>query len=254
MISPRDIELIWDGSEVRRRFFDSLLCQLDRAYLENLIVYTGVLKQRNAALQLLAQRNVTDYELLSHYTRQLVEAGTYLQQARETLLKTFLPRCVAHYQAICQAPDEGVSIRYRSEAQEYSLSDLFERSLERDRILQRTTSGIHRDDFVFEWGGQELKKFGSQGQQKSFLIALKLAEFETLAEAKSFKPLLLLDDIFDKLDDQRMEQLMKSVARDSFGQIIITDARPERSRQIATSLSYPPQFIDFRKPDAPRYL
>jgi DNA replication and repair protein RecF len=252
MISPQDIELIWDGSEVRRRFFDSLLCQLDRTYLQHLIAYSGALKQRNAALQLFAQRDTTDFELLAQYTRQLVTTGTYLHQAREKLVRNLALHCTVHYQSLSQKPDEIVSIRYRSEAHECALADLFERSLERDRAVQRTTAGIHRDDFVFELAGQELKRFGSQGQQKSFLIALKMAEFETLATAKGFKPLLLLDDIFDKLDDQRMERLMQAVAQETFGQIFVTDARPDRSRQITAALSYTPQFIDFRSTQFPR--
>jgi DNA replication and repair protein RecF len=247
MISPHDIELIWAGSEGRRRFFDTLLAQLDRAYLQNLIVYTHALKQRNALLQLFAQQNKTDYDLLAQYTRQLVEAGARLHHARARQLKMFLPRCAAHYQALSQNPDEAVTIRYRSEVDEYPLADLFERNFERDRLLQRTTAGIHRDDYIFEIAGMEMKKFGSQGQQKSFLIALKLAEYEVLAAAKGFKPLLLLDDIFDKLDDQRMHQLMDSVAASTFGQIFITDARPERSRQIAAALPFAAQFIDFRE-------
>jgi DNA replication and repair protein RecF len=248
LIAPQDIELIWDGSEVRRKFFDSLLAQLDRTYLQNLIVYTGALKQRNALLQLFAQRSLTDYALLAQYTQQLIQAGTYLFNARAELLQEFLPLCAQHYQQLCQRPEERVSIRYRSEAQELSLPDLFERSLQRDQVLQRTTSGIHRDDFVFELGGMELKRFGSQGQQKSFLIALKMAEYEVLAKAKGHQPLLLLDDIFDKLDDQRITRLMEAIANGNFGQILISDARPERSRQLVQRLGLHPQFIEFQTP------
>lgn len=250
LVAPQDIELIWDGSEIRRRFFDSLLAQLDRAYLQNLIVYGNALKQRNALLQLFAERNATDYDLLSQYTQQLIQSGTYLFNARTALLREFLPLCAQHYQALCQKTDEQVFIRYRSEVPELPLADLFARSLERDRLLQRTTSGVHRDDFIFELGGMELRRFGSQGQQKSFLIALKLTEFELLANAKGHPPLLLLDDIFDKLDDERIGRLLEAVAAGRFGQIFISDARPERSRQLIGAIGLKPQFIEFRNPVA----
>ncbi len=246
LIAPQDIELIWDGSEVRRKFFDSLLAQLNRTYLQNLIVYSNALKQRNALLQLFAQRHAADYELLGQYTQKLIQSGSLLFQARTELMKELVPLCARHYQKLCRVADETVFIRYRSEAQELALPDLFERSLERDRLLQRTTSGIHRDDFVFELGGMELRRFGSQGQQKSFLIALKMAEYELLAKVKGHQPLLLLDDIFDKLDDQRIARLMESVAAGNFGQIFISDARPERSRQFIQTLGLQPQFIEFQ--------
>lgn len=250
LVAPQDIELIWDGSEVRRKFFDSLLAQLDRVYLQNLIVYGNALKQRNALLQLFAQRRATDHDLVNQYTQQLVHAGTYLFNARTALLQEFLPVCARHYLALCQKPDEQIFIRYRSEAQELSLADVFARSLDRDYLLQRTSAGVHRDDFVFELGGMELKRFGSQGQQKTYLIALKLAEYEILANAKGHRPVLLLDDIFDKLDDERIGRLLHAVAAGQFGQIFISDARPERSRQLISAIGLQPQFIEFQTPVA----
>ncbi len=232
LIAPQDIELIWDGSEMRRKFFDSLISQLNKSYLENLILYTNQLKQRNSLLRMFSESGKVDYDLLNTYDSQLAKAGRFIFQNRKEFLSEFLPRFKQHYHFLAGNELEEVNISYRSDLQTFDLEELLKRNLQRDIMLQRTTSGIHRDDFVFTLNTGELKRFGSQGQQKSFLIGLKLAEFQSIAEQKGFRPLLLLDDIFDKLDDLRIHKLMLLIAQGTFGQLFMTDARQGRSKEI----------------------
>lgn len=232
MIAPQDIELIWDGSELRRKFVDSVLCQLDKTYLENLIVYTYQLKQRNSLLKSFAEAGRVDQDLLASYDHRLVPAAHYIFEARAIFLKFFIPFFRDQYRYLVGNVGEEVSIEYQSDLRDKDFATLLSANLQRDVLLQRTTTGIHRDDFDFRINGFELKRHGSQGQQKSFLIALKLAEFQAIAEKKKFKPILLLDDIFDKLDDERIHQLMRLVAQGQFGQLLITDARADRTLQI----------------------
>ena len=232
LIAPQDIELIWDGSEMRRKFFDTLISQLDKNYLENLIVYTSHLKQRNSLLRTFSESGKIDHDLLASYDQKIVPAGNYIFSKRKQFAVDFLPFFKRHYQFLVSESKEEVHIQYRSDLEKSDFADLLSKNLQRDILLQRTSSGIHRDDFEFLINTNELKKFGSQGQQKSFLIALKLAEFQCIAEAKQFKPILLLDDIFDKLDDQRIHQLMLLISQGTFGQLFITDARQGRSQEI----------------------
>jgi len=231
LIAPQDIELIWDGSEMRRKFFDSLLSQLDKSYLENLIVYNQ-LKQRNSALRMFSESGKVDQDLLATYDEQIIRAGNQIYEIRKTFLQEFLPIFKRHYHFLAGEAAEDVGITYRSDLATLAFRDLLQRNLQRDLVLQRTSSGIHRDDFLFTLNNAELKRYGSQGQQKSFLIGLKLGEFQCIAERKGFKPLLLLDDIFDKLDDLRIHKLMLLIAKGEFGQLFITDARQGRSREI----------------------
>jgi DNA replication and repair protein RecF len=232
LIAPQDIELIWDGSELRRRFFDTLISQLDRQYLENLIVYNHQLKQRNSLFRSFSDSGKVDTDLLESYDVKIADSGTYIHKIRKSFLNEFIPKFNQHYEFLVRESAEKATIHYRSDLDEASFSALLKKNLQRDLILQRTTSGIHRDDFLFVLNEQELKRVGSQGQQKSFLIGLKLTEFQILAEQKMVKPILLLDDIFDKLDDLRIQQLMKLVSKGTFGQLFITDARQGRSKQI----------------------
>jgi DNA replication and repair protein RecF len=233
LITPQDIELVWGGAEQRRRFFDTLLSQLDRFYLENLITYNHQLKQRNSLLRRFSESGIVDSELLASYDHRICIAGNYIHRSRRSLLQDFLPRFKNHYKFIAQE-SEAVDIQYRSDLEQADFETQLKNHLHRDILLQRTTTGIHRDDFLFLLNGNELKKIGSQGQQKSFLISLKLSEFQIIAEKKGLKPILLLDDIFDKLDDDRIHHLMKLVAEGMFGQLFITDARLDRSRTILT--------------------
>lgn len=233
LIAPNDIELIWDGSEQRRKFFDGLLSQMDHTYLENLITYTQLLRQRNGMLKLFSERGSVDQDLLDSYDDALIPAANFIHATRKSFLTTYQPLFEKWYKQLAgKEATENVSISYRSDLEEVDYADLLKKNLQRDILLQRTTSGIHRDDFLFSLNTGELKKFGSQGQQKSFLIGLKLAEFQMLAQATKKKPLLLLDDIFDKLDDTRIIKLMSLISDGNFGQIFITDARSGRSREI----------------------
>jgi len=232
MVAPQDIELIWDGSEVRRKFFDSLISQLDRVYLDHLITYTAFLKQRNSALRFFSEKGKVDHDLLESYDQKLLPAADYIFKKRRDFIKDFIPRLINHYRFLSDNEQEVISVLYRSDLEEMDWSETLKKNLSRDLALQRTTSGIHRDDFLFSLNNNELKRFGSQGQQKSFLIGLKLAEFDSITINKSLKPILLLDDIFDKLDDSRINKLMQLVAKENFGQIFITDARPGRTKVI----------------------
>lgn len=233
LIAPNDIELIWDGSEQRRKFFDGMLSQMDHTYLENLIVYTQLLRQRNAMLKLFSERGSVDQNLLDSYDDKLIPAANFIHEKRKSFLGTYHPLFEKWYRQLAgKEAKEKVSITYRSDLEAINFADLLKKNLQRDIMLQRTTSGIHRDDFLFALNTGELKKFGSQGQQKSFLIGLKLSEFQVLEQSTKKKPLLLLDDIFDKLDDKRIVKLMSLIAEGSFGQIFITDARSGRSREI----------------------
>jgi len=232
LITPQDIELIWGGGEQRRRFFDTLLSQLDRFYLEHLIAYNHQVKQRNSLLRKFSESGSTDNVLLESYDHRICIAGNYIHQSRKKLLEEFIPKFKKHYRYIAQESDENIDIEYRSDLDHADFATQLKNHVQRDILLQRTTCGIHRDDYLFKLNDGELKKFGSQGQQKSFLISLKLTEFEVIAETKGLKPILLLDDIFDKLDDDRIHHLMKLVAEGMFGQLFITDARLDRSRSI----------------------
>jgi DNA replication and repair protein RecF len=183
-------------------------------------------------LRAFAEQGKVDSDLLETYDSKLTEAGEYIHKVRKEILIHFLPKFNQHYDFLVQEAKENVEIQYKSDLLGADFISLLRKNRQRDLVLQRTTSGIHRDDFLFTLNEQELKRAGSQGQQKSFLISLKLAEFQTIAEKKNLKPILLLDDIFDKLDDFRIHQLMKLVSKGRFGQMFITDARQGRSEQI----------------------
>lgn len=232
LIAPNDIELIWDGGEIRRRFFDSLISQVNREYLERLISYAGHLKMRNSLLKRFAEKGSVDHDLLESCDRQLIPCGDFIMRTRREFLTQFSPYFQRHYSFLSGNGSEAASIVYRSGTDGQSLSDALLKNLNRDIALQRTTLGAHRDDFIFLLDNFELKRHGSQGQQKSFLIGLKLAEFDVLTAAKKFKPLLLLDDIFDKLDDDRIARLIGMIGSGVFGQLFVTDARPDRSREL----------------------
>lgn len=246
LIAPDDTQLIKGGSDERRQFFDSLLSQLNKNYLESLIRYHAFLKQRNALLRHFSEHNRVDRVLLEPYDRELIGLSRWIAQKREDFMRSFTPLLLHHYAGI-SGKQEAVSITYESNCLETDFAHAFQSSLKKDILLKRTTMGIHKDDFQFGIDGYPLKKFGSQGQQKSFLIALKLAQFHVFKEKKETKPILLLDDIFDKLDDQRINKMIQLVADHEFGQIFITDARPERSRRILEGVSSEILFFDVQE-------
>ena len=239
LIAPDDTDLVKEGSEARRKFFDSIISQLDRGYLEALIQYNQALKQRNSLLKMFAENNRVDTLALEMYDEILIRLGSAVFEKRRQFLQTFAPVFKRFYNFI--VADEEAEVIYNTELISRAYPDGLRQSQSRDLALQRTTFGIHRDDYQFVLGNGDLKRLGSQGQQKSFIIALKLAQFEIIKQHKGFDPLLLLDDIFDKLDDFRIEKLLGLIKNDELGQLFITDARPDRTaallRQINVSSS-----------------
>lgn len=231
MIAPADSDLIAGGSETRRKFMDSIISQSDKTYLQHLISYNKVLAQRNALLKYFALNNTFNAETLAVYNEQLHTYGTAIFNERAAFVEAFIPIFEAQY-AIIAGKDEAVSIQYESQLFEAPLPQLFHDSLPQDKLLRYTTTGTHKDDLRFQIDGHPIKKFGSQGQQKSFLIALKLAQFHFIKAQTAVTPVLLLDDIFDKLDEQRVAQIVHLVDSDDFGQIFISDTHPERTEAV----------------------
>ena len=231
LIAPNDDELIRDSSEIRRKFIDSTISQTSKEYLQNLIAYTHYLKQRNALLKRINETGKRDLPLLYQYDDQLITLGIKISIERTDFILAFKSEFQTNYNFISEEK-ERVSLDYKSKALESGFEQTFKASLEKDILLQRTNVGIHRDDYEFLIEDKPLKKFGSQGQQKSFLISLKLAQFDYLKNIFGFTPLLLLDDIFDKLDDHRIKKLIAVIATEKFEQIFITDARAERTKTL----------------------
>jgi DNA replication and repair protein RecF len=236
LISPYDTDLIREGSEERRKYFDSLLSQLNHDYLDTLIQYNYLLKQRNSLLKQFADRHYFDRDYLQILDEQLVPAGEKIAQVRQGFLLEFIPIFQQHYQNLTDSR-EAVELQYKSHLPGANFALLLEEAQRKDLLLQRTTVGPHKDDFVFQMNGWPIKNYGSQGQQKSFVIALKLAHFEIVARHKGLKPLLLLDDIFDRLDEKRITKLMQLVANHTFGQLFITDSHLDRTDRIVSGLS-----------------
>jgi DNA replication and repair protein RecF len=227
MIAPDDIELISGGGEERRAFLDTLLAQLNRDYLLALTDYTKILQQRNGLLKQTPEGALPDSTLLDILDAQLSEKGQFIFEQRNVFLQAFLPLVKELYIRIAGS-DDGLNAVYESQLQEDDLLQLLRQNLRKDLLVQRTTRGIHRDDLVFSMGDHLFKSEASQGQRKSLLFACKLAEWQTLKEKKGFTPILLLDDVFEKLDEKRMQQLLHWVCAGSDGQILISDTHPER--------------------------
>lgn len=231
IVSPYDRDLINDGSEFRRKYIDGVISQFSPAYLNDLLTYNKALASRNALLRQFGETRSFDSVMLEAYQPVLVETGTRIFETRRDFLKTFVPK-FDHFYRVISGKDETVGIEYLSQLSEDSLDNLLIRNLEKDRATRYTNTGIHKDDLEFSIGGYPVKRFGSQGQQKSFVIAIKLAQFEYTSLVKNFKPILLFDDIFDKLDTDRVETLIGLVGKESFGQVFITDTQPGRIRNI----------------------
>lgn len=243
MIAPDDVELIIGGSEERRKFLDTMLAQLDAAYLQQLIKYTKVLQQRNSLLRSFAESGKTDWSLLDIIDQQLVEPGQKIYLQRQQFLHDFIPVVQKIYTEIADH-NETVTLQYESQLNHHSFESLIEQYRQKDFLLQRTNAGIHKDDLDIELNGQNFKSIASQGQRKSLLFALKLAEFEVLKANKGFAPLLLLDDVFEKLDDQRMDNLLKRVCVENEAQVFITDTHEDRIKESLGQLDVPFQVIE----------
>lgn len=239
IISPSDTDLIIEGSETRRKFIDSVISISNSQYLNQLIQYQKLISQRNALLKYFALNQTFDKDNLAIYDEQITPIGTVIFEKRKRFLENFIPIFQKYYQIISDEA-ENVQLIYQSQLIETDLEKLLRQNLNKDRALQYTSSGIHKDDLSFEIDEYPIKKFGSQGQQKSFLIALKLAQFEFIKEKSGELPILLFDDIFDKLDAFRVEKIITMVNDDVFGQIFISDTHQERTETIikTTEQSY----------------
>jgi DNA replication and repair protein RecF len=235
LIAPDDTELIKGGSEGRRKFFDGLLAQLDHPYLEQLIRYHHFLKQRNALLKQFGETGRRDLTLLSTYDEEIIVLSKGIAKRRAALVEEITPLLQFYYEKLSMGREQ-VALHYETEALRDNFQEYFLQLRQKDFVTKNSNVGIHKDDFEFQIDTHPLRKLGSQGQQKSFIIALKLAQFALFEKAKGEKPLLLLDDIFDKLDEERIVMLMQLVSQGNFGQLFITDARPERSKEILSAL------------------
>ena len=232
MITPYDINLILEGGETRRRFFDALIAQFDKNYLFELLHYNKLLKQRNALLK--ANSNAVD--LLEVYDDQMIEKAQSIHDSRKNFIGEFISIFNKFYQDI-SSNKESVDLDYQSALHENTMKELFIQNRTKDQLVGHTSTGIHRDDFLFSINGNQLKKFGSQGQQKTYLIALKLAKFEYIKLKKNVTPVLLLDDIFDKLDDHRVGYILNLIEKNNLGQTFITDTSKEKIPQILANLN-----------------
>jgi DNA replication and repair protein RecF len=236
IISPSDRNLIAEGSDIRRKFIDSVICQSDKTYLSNLINYNRVLLQRNSLLKLHFKNKNTDLNTINVYDSQLEDIGDKIYVKREKFMSDFCPVFEEKYNLISNN-SEYVNIQYKSDLNNEKLSVLLSKSLEKDLFLQYTSKGIHKDDLIFSIDNYPIKKFGSQGQRKSFLIALKLAQFDFLKKHNNNNPILLLDDIFDKLDKNRVKQIINLVSSDNFGQIFISDTDKQRTLESISEIN-----------------
>lgn len=243
IISPLDSNLIYGGAEERRKYMDGVISQFDRAYLDLLLDYNKILQQRNAYLKYLFENRHSDMMQLDIWDEKLVDTGNQIFKKRSEFLESFMPMVKEFYDFITRN-NEPVSLDYRSQLLEAPFEEIIKANRHRDLSAGHTTSGVHRDDIEFIINNLQARKFASQGQQKSFVVALKLAQFEYTKIKKGFKPLLLLDDIFDKLDIHRIEQLMKLVSRNEFGQIFITDTNTERVKKIFSSIGEDPKVFE----------
>ncbi|MBF0596987.1 DNA replication/repair protein RecF [Faecalibacter rhinopitheci] len=236
MISPYDSDLIKEGSDVRRKFLDNIISQSNKQYLADLIRYNKVLLQRNTLLKYFAANQTFDASTLEIYDIELVHLGNRIHEIRKDFVKNFLNAFLKYYEAISEG-SEKVNIEYVSQLNETDFETLLKDSIYKDRSAQYSTAGIHKDDLLFTITNYPIKKFGSQGQQKSYLIALKLAQLEVIKSALNVTPILLLDDIFDKLDEHRVTQLVKLVNEEHFGQIFITDTHSDRTEDIIKQIN-----------------
>jgi len=236
IISPSDRDLITEGSDTRRKFIDGVISQSDKEYLQALIKYNKVLTQRNSLLKYFALNQTFDKITLSVYNEQLAAYGSVLFNKRIAFLDTFIPIFKEQYKAISGGNEE-VSLVYDSQLLNDGFLSLFDKNLDKDRALQYTSVGTHKDDLNFDLGEHPIKKFGSQGQQKSFLVALKLAQFNFIKKQSNTTPILLLDDIFDKLDENRVSHLISLVNDDNFGQLFISDTHADRTENVVQNIN-----------------
>ncbi|WP_339839945.1 DNA replication and repair protein RecF [uncultured Maribacter sp.] len=235
IISPADRDLIIEGSDTRRKFIDGVISQSDKNYLQHLINYNKVLSQRNALLKYFAANRTFNKDTLAVYNEQLNTYGTEIFNKRTSFLEAFIPIFQEQYKAITGGTEK-VALNYDSKLLNDDLLTLLNNNLDKDRALQYTSVGTHKDDLNFEISEFPIKKFGSQGQQKSFLIALKFAQFHFMKSQSGATPILILDDIFDKLDEHRVSHIITLVNNENFGQIFISDTHAERTESVVKKI------------------
>lgn len=234
IISPVDRDLITEGSDLRRKFIDGVISQNDKIYLDQIIRYNKILSQRNSLLKQFYLSRTFDHDTIEIYDEQLSKIGNLIFNKRKEFLELFSPIFFEKY-SIISNNKEKVNLNYKSQLKDHRLQDLLISNIEKDKVLQYTSAGTHKDDIEFLIGNYPIKKFGSQGQQKSFLIALKLAQYEVLKAKSGNSPILLLDDIFDKLDSKRVKQIIKMVNDSNFGQLFISDTDAKRTENVVKS-------------------
>jgi DNA replication and repair protein RecF len=231
MISPEDVSLILEGSEERRRFLNNVISQYDKTYLEDNIHYNKLLAQRNKMLKDFSNLKRYDEEMLSVYDQQMLPLAERIHNQRIDYTDKMIPILQKYYHGIAPSHEE-VDLQYQSQLNVGDFMSLMKESRDKDRIMQYTTHGIHKDDLVLRLNGYPLKKTGSQGQQKTFLVTLKLAMFDFIKEMNRCKPILLLDDVFDKFDETRVRQIIRLVSDDHFGQIFISHTDEAKMQSI----------------------
>ncbi len=234
MISPADSALISEGSEERRKFLNKIISQYNAQYLDSVLKYSKALQHRNRLLKDFKSQNKFDIDALTIWDSQLVRYGTYVYNERKMLVDELIPVFQENYDLIASGK-ENVKLTYRSHLAEGDFGDALKDSVNKDRFLEYTTIGIHKDDLLFEMNQHPVKSLGSQGQQKSYLVALKLAKFDYIKRKSGISPILLLDDIFDKFDAERVEQIIRLVGNHRFGQIFMTDTHQSRLHEILSS-------------------
>ena len=240
MISPADSSIITDGSEERRKFMNNVISQFNRNYLNDIISYNKALKQRNRLLKDYAADGRFDRQMLELWEQQMLSPGKNIYDSRSGFVKEIIPLFQQYYNHISEEREK-VGLKYKSQLSKHSMKELFNTNIDKDRIMRYTTSGIHRDDLILEMDGFSIKEIGSQGQQKSYLVALKLAKFEYIRNKGELKPILLMDDIFDKFDEKRVAQIIELVSENRFGQIFITDTHGDRMKAVLSEIN-----IDYR--------
>jgi DNA replication and repair protein RecF len=231
MVSPADSSLITEGSEERRKFMDAVISQYDVTYLDKLIRYNRALVQRNVLLKDFARKVTFKSDSLDIWDEQLASLGSYIYSVRSDFIRELIPVFQKYYTIISEK-NEQVQLRYQSQLENSDLKSLLKNALDKDRLLQYTTAGTHKDDLILLLGDHSIRTTGSQGQQKTYLVALKLAKFDYIRRINGFSPIMLLDDIFDKFDARRVKKIIELVAHDSFGQIFITDTSRDRIKLV----------------------
>jgi DNA replication and repair protein RecF len=243
MIAPDDIGMITGGSEERRKFLDTLISQVDAEYLQQLIAYNKILAQRNSFLKNEAQTGRFDFALLETFDEQLLAPANYIHRVRNAFSEKLFP-LVKEFYKIISGNNEDISLEYSSMLNQNNFEKLLIASRQKDRLSQRTNVGVHKDDLIFLLNENVFKSIASQGQRKSLLFACKLAEFEILKQVKKFSPLLLLDDVFEKLDESRIRNLLKYVCQQNNGQVFITDTHADRLENSLSQFGNTVQIIE----------